>query len=100
MKRGYRAATPESGAAPARRPSSRWQLVQFKLPPTYFGRLSRVCVSSASPRYTATPYGSSGVLSTTGGRHFSGMVAIVPAAVAAAAAPADVSVGRATSRAS
>src|SRR5689334_13542026 len=72
MYLGKRANAPTNGAALTRRPSSRWQLVQFKVPPTYPGKLSRVWVINASPRYTEISNGSSGVLSTTGACHVSG----------------------------
>src|SRR6266851_2919957 len=57
---GYRANTPIHEPV-SRRPSSRWQLVQRSLLPTWFGKLSRVAVSSARPRRTASPYGPAGM---------------------------------------
>src|SRR5712691_7802693 len=57
---GYRANTPIHEPV-SRRPSSRWQLVQRSLLPTWFGKLSRVAVSSARPRRTASPYGPPGM---------------------------------------
>src|SRR2546426_82003 len=57
---GYRANTPIHEPV-SRRPSSRWQLVQRSLLPTWFGKLSRVAVSRARPRRTASPYGPAGM---------------------------------------
>src|SRR6267378_7373326 len=57
---GYRANTPIHEPL-SRRPSSRWQLVHRILLPTWLGKLSRVAVSSARPRRTASPYGPAGM---------------------------------------
>src|SRR5882762_8440574 len=58
---GYRANTPTHEPV-SRRPASRWQLVQRNLLPTWLGKLSRVVVSSARPRRTASPYGPAGMV--------------------------------------
>src|SRR5882672_1934152 len=57
---GYRANTPTQEPV-SRRPASRWQLVHRSLFPTCRGKLSRVAVSSARPRRTASPYGPEGM---------------------------------------
>src|SRR5437667_10931626 len=57
---GYRANTPIHEPV-SRRPSSRWQLVQRSVLPTWLGKLSRVAGDSARPRRTASPYGPAGM---------------------------------------
>src|SRR5206468_2736650 len=61
---GYRANTPTQVPV-SRRPASRWQLVHRSLLPTWLGKLSRVAVSSARPRRTASPYGPAGMTEST-----------------------------------
>src|SRR5512146_3203464 len=60
-----------------------WQFVQLMFPGAYSGRLSTVCITSASPRRIDAPRESLGIVESAGGCHDAGSnaaCAAVPAA--------------------